>query len=412
MFDSKQELLEKIRLGEDSVLELKAVTFKGQKIDGPSRSDLADEMAALANSKGGVLILGVDDASREISGIPLDRLDVVEELVRDVCNDSIKPPLTAEIIRMELPDSGGANRAVIKVDVPQSLFVHKSPHGYFRRLGSSMREMPTDLLIRLGQQRSQTCLILFEEQPVPNSSIADLSRPLWERFTSRSAEPAEMVLLKRNLLRRDESGVIRASVAGVLMCSEFPERHLAGAFIEAVRYRGTLQDSNYQHDAQQIRGPLDEQIRQAMLFLKRNQSVSATKEPHRIEKPQFSERAAFEAVVNAVAHRDYSIYGSKIRFFIFDDRFELYSPGALPNTVTVESLSLRQSTRNELITSLLAECPVPEAAGHVQRAYYMDKRGDGVPIIIRESAALSGRKPEYLLIDDSELLLIVFAAKP
>ncbi len=410
MFDSKQELLDKIRLGEDSVLELKTVTFKGQKVDGPGRSELADELAALANSNGGVLVLGVDDVTREVLGIPLDRLDTIEALVREVCNDSIQPSLTAEIIRMELPDSGGMNRAVIKVDVPQSLFVHKTAHGYFRRLGSSKREMPTDLLIRLGQQRSQTRIIRFEEQPVPNTTVADLSVPLYERFTSRSNEPGETVLLKRNLLRRDESGEIRASVAGVLMCSEFPDKHLTGAFIEAVRYRGTLQDSNYQHDAQQIRGPLDEQIRQAMLFLKRNQTVAATKEPHRIEKPQFSERAVFEAVVNAVAHRDYSIYGSKIRFFIFDDRLELYSPGALPNTVTVESLPLRQATRNELITSLLAECPVAEAAGDVQRTYYMEKRGDGVPIIIRESEALSGRKPEYRLIDDSELLLTIFSA--
>jgi predicted HTH transcriptional regulator len=193
------------------------------------------------------------------------------------------------------------------------------------------------------------------------------------------------------------------------MCSENPEKHLAGAYIEAVRYRGVIQDSNYQLDALKIQGPLDEQIRQGMLFLRRNQVLAATKETHRIEKPQFSERAVFEAIVNAVAHRDYSIYGSKIRFFLFDDRLELYSPGALPNTVTVDSLPLRQSTRNELITSLLAECPVPEAAGSVKRAYYMERRGDGVPIILRESEELSGRRPEYRLIDDSELLLTIFA---
>ncbi len=195
------------------------------------------------------------------------------------------------------------------------------------------------------------------------------------------------------------------------MCSETPDDYLPGAYIEGVRYRGVLQDSNYQLDALKIRGSLDEQIRQAMVFLKRNQTVFATKDTHRVETPQFSERAVFEAIVNAVAHRDYSIHDSKIRFFIFDDRFELYSPGALPNTVTVESLPLRQATRNELITSLLAECPVAETAGNVQRGYYMEKRGAGVPIIIRESEALSGRKPEYRLIDDSELLLTVFAAR-
>ena len=393
-------------------LELKAVVFKGAKIDGPSRSELADELAALANARGGVLILGVEDGSREVLGIPLDKLDAVEGLVREVCNDSIIPPLTAQIIRMDLPDSGGVNTPVLKVDVPQSLFVHKSPRGYFRRLGSSKREMPPELLARLFQQRSQARLIRFEEQAVPSTSMNDLSPDLWERFTTRSSEPAETVLLKRNLLTKDESAAIRASVAGILMCAEFPEKYLPGAYIEAVRYRGTIQDSNYQLDAQRIRGPLDEQIRQALLFLKRQQTVSATKNPVRIEKPQFSYRAVFEAIVNAVAHRDYSISGSKIRFFMFDDRLELYSPGPLPNTVTVESMPLRQVTRNELITSLLSECPVSTSPGEVNHTFYMEKRGDGVPIILRESEALSGRKPEYQLIDDSELLLTIFAAKP
>jgi predicted HTH transcriptional regulator len=135
------------------------------------------------------------------------------------------------------------------------------------------------------------------------------------------------------------------------------------------------------------------------------------KKPYRIETPQFSERAVFEAVVNAVAHRDYSIFGSKIRFFMFDDRLEIYSPGALPNTVTIDSIALRQSTRNELIISLLAESPVSEIVGNIGRGYYMEKRGDGVPIIFDESIKLSSRKPIYNLIDDSELLLTIWSAQ-
>ncbi|MDL1985385.1 MAG: transcriptional regulator, partial [Deltaproteobacteria bacterium] len=286
-----------------------------------------------------------------------------------------------------------------------------SHRGYFHRLGSSKREMKPDYLARLFQQRSQARLIRFEEQLVPQSSMNDLSEDFWRRFTTRSREPSEVVLLKRNLLSKEESGVVRASVAGILFCCEHPERFLPNAFIEAVRYRGTRQDSNYQTDAQRIRGPLDQQIKQAMAFLKKNQTVKATKEPHRVEMPQFSEKAVFEAVVNAVAHRDYSVSGSKIRFFMFDDRLEIYSPGALPNTVTVESIALRQATRNELITSLLAESPVAETIGDVGRSFYMEKRGDGVPIILNESTKLSGKTPVYQLIDESELLLTIYAAK-
>ena len=271
--------------------------------------------------------------------------------------------------------------------------------------------MPPEYLARLFQQRSQARLIRFEEQPIPQSSIDDLSVELCSNYTTRSDEAAEKVLRKRSLLSKEESGVVRASIAGVLLCCENPERFLPNAYIEAVRYRGQKQDSNYQIDAQKIRGPLNRQIEQAMVFLRRNQTISAVKVPHRVEMKQFSERAVFEAIVNAVAHRDYSIFASKIRFFMFDDRLEIYSPGALPNTVTVESIALRQATRNELITSLLAETLVAETVGNVGRGFYMEKRGDGVPIILSESEKLSGRKPIYSLIDDSELLLTIFSAE-
>lgn len=231
----------------------------------------------------------------------------------------------------------------------------------------------------------------------------------WRKYTARSGERPDTVLLKRGLLARAEDKAVHASVAGILLCCEHPEQYLPNAFIQAVRYRGRKQDTNYQMDARNIRGPLGRQIDQAMAFFKRNQRVRAVKNPHRIETPQFSTRAVFEALVNAAAHRDYSVFGSKIRFFMFDDRLELYSPGPPPNTVTVDTIAFRQSTRNELISSLLAETPVGESTGDAGRRFYMEKRGDGVPIIMSESTALSGKTPEYQLFDESELLLTIFS---
>ena len=245
MFDSPDELLQKIRLGEDTSLELKTVRFRGDRVSEPKRDDLADELAAIANTRDGVLVLGVDDKTREIDGIPISNLEATERYVYEICNESIKPPALFQSFRMELPDSAGILRPVLKVDIPRSLFVHESPGGYFHRQGSSKRKMPSEYLARLFQQRSQARLIRFEEQPVPQSGINDLSEALWHRYTTRSNEASEIVLLKRNLLSREESGAIRASVAGVLLCCERPDRFLSSAFIEAVRYRGTRQDSNY-----------------------------------------------------------------------------------------------------------------------------------------------------------------------
>jgi ATP-dependent DNA helicase RecG len=123
-------------------------------------------------------------------------------------------------------------------------------------------------------------------------------------------------------------------------------------------------------------------------------------------------RAVFEAVTNAVAHRDYSMPGSKVRLRLFDDRLEIYSPGMLPNTMTTESIALRQAARNEAITSLLARCPVRESAVTEHRQHIMDKRGEGVPVILEETERLSGVRPTYRLIDESELLLTIPAASP
>jgi len=158
-------------------------------------------------------------------------------------------------------------------------------------------------------------------------------------------------------------------------------------------------------------GPLDQQIADACAFVEKNMLVQATKDPARQDVPQFAMRAVFEAVVSAVAHRDYSIQISKIRLHLFSDRLELYSPGAIPNTMTIESLPLRQAARNELLASLLARCPAIEKMDTGERSYIMDRRGEGVPIILSASKKLSGRFPEYRLIDDSELLLTIYAAR-
>jgi len=265
-------------------------------------------------------------------------------------------------------------------------------------------------LARLFQQRSQSRLIRFDEQMLMDVGFDALDKNLWERFrTPLSPQDDREFLEKLKLISLDESGVPRPTISGILMASEFPERYLSSAYIQAVCYNGESRNAP-QLDAQDITGSLDIQIKEACKFVKRNMRVRAIKNPGRIETPQYSLNAVFEAVVNAVAHRDYSIYGSKIRLHIFSDRLELYSPGSIPNTMTVESLSQRQSSRNELLSSLLARCPMNFDAVGSKRIFIMDKRGEGVPIIISESLELSGKKPEYTLIDDTDLRLTIFAA--
>jgi predicted HTH transcriptional regulator len=119
----------------------------------------------------------------------------------------------------------------------------------------------------------------------------------------------------------------------------------------------------------------------------------------------------FEGIANAVVHRDYSMAGAKIRVFVFQNRLEIFSPGALPNTLTIDTLPHRQYTRNETLVSLLGrlsfEIDAPDAP--MRRGRFMEARGEGVPIIFRETKKLGAPEPRYELFDDQELRLTVFA---
>lgn len=418
MFDSIQELSDRIALGESSYLELKEVRFSGRRVAGPSKNSLADELAAFANSRGGVLVLGVSDSTREMIGIDESRLDDVVDFVRDACADSIDPPLeTAIVDRLRLPTGAGEQVAVVKVEVPRSLFIHRSPGGYFHRLADSRRRMSTDFLARMLQQRSQTRLIRFDEQPVAGASVEALSIVLCDAFrTARSDFDADTFLRRLGIVASDAEGLRRPTVAGVLVACDEPRRWLPNAYIQAVVYRGaSIRAASgaepYQLDASDIDGPVPAQIADACRFVFKNMKTPAVKSTGRQDKPQYDMAAVFEAVTNAVAHRDYSIHGSKIRLRMFDDRLELCSPGSVVNSLSVDSLRYRQAARNETLCSLLAKCEAPGDDWLLTgRARIMEKRGEGVPIILDNSTELSGREPQYLSVDDAELMLTIYAA--
>ncbi|MER2557085.1 MAG: ATP-binding protein [Candidatus Competibacter denitrificans] len=408
---NSNHLLHRIRLGEDSTLELKQWSLRdGGKSFEPHPDSLSDELAAMANASGGTLLLGVDDKTRTVTGIPLDYLDRVEAWLTNLCNDRIQPPLDIVTRHVELLDASGKLQPIIIVEVPKSLWVHQSANGYFRRVGHAKRKLPPDALARLFQQRSQARLIRFEEQEVPGTGYADFDPLLVNRFTRDEQDEAAVQLQRLHLLRETSNGLC-ASVAGILLCTLTPHRWLRNAEIIAVAHDGLENDPNDQVDAQDIRGPLDRQIADAIHFVQRNMRTPARKVLGRVDYPQYDLAAVFEAIVNAVAHRDYSRDAQRIRLFLFADRLEIYTPGALPNSLTIESMTRISAPRNEVITSLFAQYyPVEDPV--FGKNQLMDKRGAGVRLILKRSEALSGKRPVYENLSDMELKLTLFAAPP
>ncbi len=400
-----EEIENRLRSGEDSDWEFKQLEFSGDRPKSPTRGDWADEIAAFANASGGALLAGVSDDGTVI-GMSRGQIANLDTLLVETATDTIKPPVRIRTQHVEIFDG----RLVLLVEVPESDYVHESPGGTYMRVGATKRLLGGDERLRLAQRRSQSRFLWFDKQPVPESGFGTLSETLWKPLLSaEGATEPEAALGKMALLENDGSGQVRATVAGILLCTPNPERWFPNACIIATRYRGRDRTSG-QIDSREITGPLNEQIADATAFAARNMQVAAHKDPARIDLPQYSEKAVFEALVNAVVHRDYSMKGSRIRLSMFDDRLEIQSPGALPNNLTVESMAARQSTRNEALASIFARMPVRGTTGSQDRMYFMERRGDGVPIILRETGELSGKSPEFRVIDGSEVLLVIPAA--
>ena len=403
---SDEEIKRQIRLGEDSHWEFKEIMFAGDVPKSPSRNDLADELAAFANTEGGVVLCGVTD-SGDVQGMSRKRMDALERLLTEVCTDMIKPPIRPTILRKEIED----DKPFLLVGVSQGHTQHDSPGGSYHRVGSSKRKMTSDERLRLAQQRAQSRFLWFDKQPVQGTGFGALDESLWKPLLSaEGAATPELSLEKMGLLTSDENGTLRATVAGVLLCTRSPEEWLPNACISATCYRGKDRASG-QTDAQTITGPLNRQIAETVAFAVRNMRVGAYKNPARTDLPQYSESALFEAIVNAVVHRDYAIHSSRIRLSMFADRVEINSPGGLPNNLTIDSMDVRQSTRNEALASILGRIPAESIRGSGERQFFMERRGDGVPTIFRETEALSGKCPKYRLIDDSDLFLTIPAAE-
>ncbi len=404
--DSSDEEIEKqLRLGEDSHWEFKEIKFSGNKPKEPSQNDLSNELAAFANASGGVLLLGITDAGT-IQDMNRAQLDATEIILTQACTDSIKPYIAPTILRKELD-----NKAFLLVAVPEGESLHKSAGGYYQRVGSKKQPMNSDEQLRLAQKRGQSRFIGFDKQTMADTGLATLDEALWKPLLkARSTSQPEQALQKLNLLSEDNNNTLRATVAGLLLCCANPEDWLPQAEITATHYRGTNRASA-QLDTQTITGPINQQVDQALKFVKRNMRVASRKAPGRVDMPQYSLQAVFEALVNAVAHRDYSIRQSRIRLSMFADRLEIASPGNLPNTLSVDSMAERQATRNEVLASVLGRIPVPDSLDSANREYFLERRGDGVPIIYETTHELSGQQATYKLITDSELLLIIPAAK-
>ncbi len=402
MVETIEELLEQLEVGEDSYHEFKELEIRGTRVRSPNTESMAGEITAFANAEGGKIWLGVDDDGI-VQGISKDDLDLVEEWILNIASNNCEPPARLTLRKKLLPNPAEDEVPVMFAEIKPSPYVHQTSGGrWYIRDGSKKRDLSGPELARLFQQRGKS--FVYDEMVVSDSDIEDINvKKLKRVYDNEFSISIEDFMRNVRILSEDEEGNLRPTIAGLLVFGEEPQEFLQSSFIEAAVYRGKKQDSDDLVTSQKIVGTIDKQIDEAVEFVDRFMLKPAKKDVGRKDFPQYNLSAVHEAIVNAVAHRDYSISGSKIRLFLFNNRLELYSPGDLPNTITLESLPYRQFTRNQLLVSFLSKIK-SEKTGR----YYIEERGEGVKRILTLSEEHSGRKPEYQLLEN-ELLLTIWA---
>jgi ATP-dependent DNA helicase RecG len=285
---------------------------------------------------------------------------------------------------------------------------------FYIRTGKDKKDATGRELIRIAQAAGE---LHYDESPVYGTGLADLSRSAFSAYhqlqfgltleeqTEQSG--VDLSTLLRNLrLLHDLDGEQALSAAGLLVFGEAPQRYMPHSRLSAVAFAGDNEDSDIL-DRREISGRLPAIIDDTRAFLERN--IRAPAREHGFGREDillYDRKAVGEAVINAVAHRDYSLSGSqtcpeqgrRIRLFLFRDRIEVRSPGRLPNSVTLDNIKLGVHVeRNRTIATLLTQLG------------YMSAIGTGVPrLIIRLSRALSGREPEFELVGE-ELRVRIWA---
>lgn len=372
---TKTELVELLKNGENSGVEFKR--------DDVRPESLAKRMAAFLNLEGGHILLGVEDDGT-VSGLTRNPKDA-EEWVMEVARAHLQPPVIPYWETLGWDDSKTIGVISLTADSPDKPYKAKRGSAWVTqiRVGTTTRDATREEEARLYQQSG---LMRYDLKPVQGPCFADLDRRRLVNYFrdirgqdcpgGDDEEAWRRLLINTDLMIEDRGRAIPTAGALILFGLN-PNRYLPQAGITAVAYPGPEKDYTAKERGV-LRGPgvalLSTSgetvetgvIEQALEFVRRNTHVDARIEEggRRIERWDYPLEAAREAVVNAVAHRDYTITVTDIELSIYSDRLEVISPGRLPNTVTVEKMRAGyRASRNELIKEILRDYRYVEATG-------------------------------------------------
>ena len=344
------EVRAEVILGEDSTRQF--------KVDVRNAEALAAEMAAFANSSGGVIFIGVADDGT-LPGLPTAEIGRINQLISNAASQLVRSPLTVQTENILLENG----QLVIRLNIPQGLdkpYFDKNGVIWLKVGADKRRVNSKEELRRLFQMTGQ-----FHADELPTKAGIDkLDKLRFQDFLQDAyaldypESPETLINLLQNMSLATDEGQL--NLAGVLLFAKRPEWIKPQFVVKAIRYPGNDIHADTYLDTEDFSGALRKIYDDTLGFIMRNlHKVQAGRGVNSPGTPEIPSVVFEELLVNALIHRDYLI-DAPIRIFIYDNRIEIISPGHLPNNLTVAKIrSGNANSRNPILVSYAAKGVLP-----------------------------------------------------
>ncbi len=367
---NEADLLPLLARGEDSHHQFKR--------DETNADSIAAELAAFANSGGGLLLLGADDNGK-VTGLDAANVRRLNQLISNAASQNVRPPVhpTTENIQT-------AQGIVIAVTVPNGLSKPylDSQGRIWVKSGSDKRHVTAREEIQRLFQRSG--LIYADVIPVEGTSATDIDEKTFHDYFNRRYGQLPGQPLPQTLQNIGLGDGQELNLAGLLLFGKHPQRYRPAFMVKAVAFPGTSLASHHYLDSEDIDGTLLEQYQRSLGFIKRNlHHVQRDQNFNSLGLLEVPEQAIIELLVNALIHRDYFTSAS-VRLLIFADRIEIISPGHLPDSLSTEQIRQGKSNRRN-----------PTLTNHAVSILPYRGIGTGIPRVLQDW-------PKTRLVDDVE----------
>ena len=342
---TQSELVEIVACGETSRVQFK------ETLD--NNDSIAAEMIALANTKGGMILFGIQDKTGEIKGLSYQEIQEIGSKVASIATELVKPQIfvTTDVVSLHRDENV---RHVLVVMVDEGIAKpYKDRFGviWVKQGGDKRRLTDNNQQLRLFQQSG---LVYVDEMIVPDTSYADVYKEKVQEYLEKMQDDSieleeihEQLCRNLNILKGNN-----LTLGGLLFFGKRPQKVRPAFCVKAVSFIGNDISSVEYRESRDITGTIPAMYQESLAFFDRH--LFRTQQGQDFNSTgilEISEIALQELMQNAFTHRDYT-KNSPIRIFIFDNRIEIISPGCLPNSLTIENIKLGNAViRNNLIVS-------------------------------------------------------------